>query len=257
MFASSSKALLYSHKIDQLHKIFYKQTFLKDNIPTKIKFFRQLSYLILTIFINLHKLPITVTRHDMTLKEYSHNFMGYTVPAILVDLLTFEKDHAIDDYYSESFELIVDDKFGLKTWSNEVDFLNQLLPFAQADNNGSFYAFWLYKNQDLNTAPIVVFGSEGGYHVVANNLLTLLRLLSLDVEPMVDEDGVYYYKDEENYEPSLYSRKFKKWLREYYFLSPISTNFVAEQLVEEAQDLYQELFLVWMASFIKKTYSYN
>lgn len=183
--------------------------------------------------------------------------MGYPVPTILVDLLAFEADNAIDNYYSESFELIVDDKYSLKIFSKESTFLDQLFPFAQADNNGSFYAFWLRKGQDLNTAPIVVFGSDGGYHVVANNLLSLLRLLSLDVEPMVDEDGVYYYKDEENYEPSPYSRKFKKWLREYYFLSPISTNFVAEQLVEEAQDLYQELFLLWMAPFVKKTYSYN
>lgn len=193
----------------------------------------------------------------MTIKECSQNFMGYPVPTILVDLLAFEADNTIDNYYSESFELIVDDKYSLKIFSKESTFLDQLFPFAQADNNGSFYAFWLRKGQDLNTAPIVVFGSDGGYHVVANNLLSLLRLLSLDVEPMVDEDGVYYYKDEENYEPSPYSRKFKKWLREYYFLSPISTNFVAEQLVEEAQDLYQELFLLWMAPFVKKTYSYN
>lgn len=193
----------------------------------------------------------------MTIKECSQNFMGYPVPTILVDLLAFKADYAIDDYYSESFELIINDKYELRTLSKEPAFLNRLFPFAQADNNGSFYAFWLDKKQDLNTAPIVVFGSHGGYHVVANNLRSLLRLLSLDVEPMIDEDGVYYYKDEENYEPSLYSRKFKKWLREYCYLSPISTNFVAEQLVEEAQDLYQELFLWWMAPFLKKTYSYN
>lgn len=193
----------------------------------------------------------------MTIKECSQNFMGYPVPTILVDLLAFEADNAIDDYYSESFELIINDKYELRTLSKEPTFLNQLFPFAQADSNGSFYAFWLGKGQDLNTAPIVVFGSDGGHHVVANNLRSLLKLLSLDVEPMVDEDGVYYDKDEENYEPSLYSRKFKKWLREYYFLSPISTNFVAEQLVEEAQDLYQELFLLWMAPFLEKTYSYN
>ncbi|CAA6809858.1 MAG: Unknown protein [uncultured Aureispira sp.] len=193
----------------------------------------------------------------MTIKECSQNFMGYPIPTILVDLLAFEAKNAINVDYSESFELIVGDKYELKALSKEPTFLNQLFPFAQADNNGSFYAFWLTKGQDLNTAPIVVFGSEGGYHVVANNLLSLLRLLSLDVEPMVDEDGVYYYKDEENYEPSRHSRKFKKWLRADYFISTISTNLVAAQLVEEAQDLYQELFLLWMAPFVKKTYSYN
>lgn len=193
----------------------------------------------------------------MTIKECSQNFMGYPVPTILVDLLAFEADNAIENYYSESFELIVDDKYELRTLSQEPAFLDQLFPFAQADNNGSFYAIWLDKGQDLNTAPIVVFGNDGSYYVVAQNLLSLVRLLSLDVEPMVDDDGVYYYKDEENYEPSLHSRKFKKWLREYYFLSPISTNFAAAQLVEEAQDLYQELFLLWMAPFVKRTYSYN
>ncbi|BDS12882.1 hypothetical protein [Aureispira anguillae] len=193
----------------------------------------------------------------MTFKEYTQNSLGYATPTILVDLLTFENNNAIRDDYSESFALIIDDKYGLSTWSQEPDFLNQLIPFAQADHVGSFYAIWLNKNHDINNAPIVVFGSEGDYHVVTRNLLELLQLISLDVEPMVDDDGVYYYKDEENYEPSPNLRKYKKWLREYCHLSPISTNFAAERLVDNAQEYYQEIFLDWMAPFVEKKFSYN
>lgn len=194
----------------------------------------------------------------MTLKEYTQNFLGYVVPTILVDLLTFENDNAIRDFYSESFKLIIDDKYGLSRWSQEPNFLNNLIPFAQADGVGSFYAIWLKNDcEDINNAPIVVFGGEGGYHIVASNLLELLRLISLDVEPMIDYDGVYYYRDEENYEPSPNIRKYKKWLREYYRLSTISTNFAAEQVVDHAQESYQELFLDWITPFVQRKYSYN
>lgn len=192
----------------------------------------------------------------MTLKEYTQNSLGYAVPAILVDLLSFEHNNAIGDHYSESFELILDDKYGLSTLSPEPDFLDQLIPFAQADDSGSFYALWLHQQQDINYAPIVIFGSHGGIHIVSCNLLEFLQLISLDVEPMIDEDGVYYYKDEENYEPSPNLRKYKKWLRDYYHLSPISTNFAAEQLIDRAQECYQEAFLEWIHPFLPKEYSY-
>ncbi len=186
----------------------------------------------------------------MTLEEYIPNFVGYNIPSILVELLAFENDQINGVYYSEGFELIVDDKYGLSTWSDNPLFLNRLIPFAQADGTGSFYAIWVNEKKDLSTSPIVIFGSEGGYHIVACHLLELLQLLSLDVEPMVDLDGVYYYKDDANYEQSPGLRKFKKWLRLHYPVSPISNNFAAENIIDNAQKCYQEKFWKWTNLFI-------
>ena len=48
--------------------------------------------------------------------------MGFPIPTILVDLLAFQVDNAINDYYSESFELIIHDKYELKTLSKNLFF---------------------------------------------------------------------------------------------------------------------------------------
>lgn len=186
----------------------------------------------------------------MTINEYAQNFVGYNPPIALVELLLFEATEAKDDYYSEGFELMIDDKYTLKSWSKDLGFLNQLIPFAQADSTGSFYAIWVNKSKDLDYSPIVVFGSEGGCHIVAQNILELLKLLTMDTEPMVDTDGVYYYKDEENYEPSKYLRKFKQWLSLQYNIAPVTDNNTAEQLIEKAQDVFQDDFWEWASNFI-------
>lgn len=193
----------------------------------------------------------------MNLDEYAQNFVGYTIPNVLVDLLSFANHCPSDDYFSESFELLVDIEYGLETWSSAPEFLDRLIPFAIADGNGSFYAIWSQTNQDLNNAPIIVFGGDGSFHVVAANILDFLRLIALDVEPIVDSDGVYYCRDEENYEPSPCARKYRNWLRQHYYLSPISNNLAAEQIVEQAQESYQEAFWHWIRQYIRRRYSNN
>jgi len=193
----------------------------------------------------------------MTLKEYAPNFVGYDIPNILIELLAFENECSNNAYFSEGFELIFDDKSGLKTWSDNPTFLRQLIPFAQADAMGSFYAFWAINgNKNLAQAPIIVFGSEGSFYIVANRLLEFLQLLSLDVEPMVDNDGVYYAKDDANYEQSPNLRKYKKWLRLHYHLCSISNNFAAEEIVDQAQNSYQEAFWMWSSQFIPEKHVY-
>jgi hypothetical protein len=192
----------------------------------------------------------------MILKEYASNFVGYDIPIILVELLAFENECGNNAYFSEGFELIVDDKSGLTTWSDNPNFLRQLIPFAQADGTGSFYALWANGNKNLSQAPIIVFGSEGSFYIVANNLLEFLELISLDVEPIVDNDGVYYSKDDANYEQSPNLRKYKKWLRLHYHVSSISNNFAAEEIVDYAQNAYQEPFWIWTSQFIPETHMY-
>ncbi|MGH1335281.1 MAG: hypothetical protein ACRBFS_04070 [Aureispira sp.] len=194
----------------------------------------------------------------MTIKEYAKVFVGSPVPSVLIDLLMFEHVQGLEDNYSDGFSLITNSDFRWSVWSSAIGLSNDLIPFAQADSSGSIYALWCHGDcYDLNEAPIVVFGGEGHYHVVANNLLDFLLLLSFDVEPIVDDDGIYFYKDEENYEPSLHNRKYKKWLRKHFQLSPISSNFAAEALTERAQRRHQSTFLIWLKLFAQQKFSFN
>lgn len=194
----------------------------------------------------------------MTIKEYAKVFVGCPVPSVLIDLLMFEHVQGLEDNYSDGFSLITNSDFRWSVWSSAIGLSNDLIPFAQADSSGSIYALWCKGHtHDLNEAPIVVFDEENNYHVVANNLLELLQLLAFDVEPIVDDDGIYFYKDEENYEPSLHSRKYKKWLREHFQLSPISSNFEAEALIEQAQRYHQHSFCIWIQHFVQEKFIFN
>lgn len=194
----------------------------------------------------------------MTIKDYAKVFIGCPVPSVLIDLLTFEHVQGLEDNYSDGFSLITNSDFRWSVWSSTIGLSNDLIPFAQADNSGSIYALWCQGDcPNLNEAPIVVIDGEGNYHLVANNLLDLLRILSFDVEPIVDDDGIYFYKDEENYEPSPHNRKYKKWLREHFQLSPISSNFAAEALIEQAQRQHQSAFSTWIEHFVQEKFSFN
>ena len=130
--------------------------------------------------------------------ELTKEFGSYRVPDLLMKLAEFETDCS-SGYFSESFEFSFDpDKYGLKTYSENEVFLNSFVEFAQADAGGSTYAVWIQEGvTDLNSAPIVVFGSEGGVHVIAKDMSELLEILAYDAEPMVDWDEVFYYRDED------------------------------------------------------------
>lgn len=184
----------------------------------------------------------------MTLQEYTKIFAGNSAHAPLTELYSFAQVYPL---FSEGFDLITNTEYAWGLCGEDHRFAQHILPFAQADTQGSVYAFWLPAPTPLDQAPIVAFGREGGVHVVANHLAALLQLLSLDVEPLIDEDGIYYCKDEENYEPSPHIRAFKKWLRTHFKLSSISTNFEAEELVEAAQQTHHESFFDWIQPFLQ------
>lgn len=182
--------------------------------------------------------------------DFIKNFNGLTIPDELVKLLDFENNISKEKFYSAGFELIVDlEKYGLRTYSEDLQFLNSILTFAIADGTGSLYGFWIKDNShDLKKTPIVIFGSEGGYHIVARNIFELLQLLSYDVEPMVLWDRVFFYKDEHDFEPSDFARIFKKWLLDNFKINEIND---AEDIIRVAQSEYQEEFNTWMKTFAK------
>lgn len=188
---------------------------------------------------------------------YTNTFSCHGIPCVLQDLLTFELSLPDQEDYIEGFRLAICTQADLNYFCKSERFRTQLFPFAQADQTGSLYALWLQDNTCLAEAPVVVLGSDKHYYVVANNLLDFLRLLAIDTEPIIDEDGVYYHRDEDNYERSRHLGRYKKWLKSYYQLHAISNNHAAQRLVDQAQKAYQEIFENWLNMFILPAYSYN
>jgi hypothetical protein len=178
----------------------------------------------------------------------SNAFSPHPVPNSLLDLLTLQSN--VDGWLSEGFEFYVDeDKVGLKTYSEAPDFLNRFIEFAQADGTGSTYAIWLNESRDsIDECPVVVFGSEGGVHVVARNLAEWFQVLSYDVEPMVDHDSVYYYKDTADYSPSNGIDEYRGWLANRLGLNPIEN---ADSVVEVAKAHDQEALTNFIRRYVE------
>ena len=183
-----------------------------------------------------------------TKNELVEYFQGLTLPSNFLPLVSFDQEVAPDTYFSQGFEFLIDEeKFGLKTYSENTEFLNAIYEFASADGSGSSYGFWLKDgNLNLEFAPIVVFGSEGGFHIVARNFNELLQILTFDCEPMIDWDDVNYYRDPEDFEPSEKRAKYCDWLKDKCGFE-VTEN--ANTIVEVAQQEYQQLFKAWVSKF--------
>jgi hypothetical protein len=184
----------------------------------------------------------------MEINELTKVFGNITIPCILTELLNFNNTVSKDDWFSDGFEFSVDEEnYMFKTYSEEEEFLNSLIQFAQADGTGSTYAFWMKdKNKNLDNVPIVAFGGEGGYHIVAENIKDLFRVLTYDVEPTIDWDSIYYYRDEENHEPSKYIDQYRNWLLENHQINSTKN---ADKIVQKAQGKFQEEFKEWFAKY--------
>jgi len=185
-------------------------------------------------------------RPMVKLKDYKKNFQPHDVPDALSKLVEFDAKQ--DGYFASGFELAVDDKGGMKTWSDAPEFLGALFPIGQANGSGSTYAFWQTGDGDLASAPVIVFGDEGGVHVVAANLAELLRLLSYDTEPMIDHDEVTYYKDPDDHEPSDGAADYTSWLAKTFKLKPAGTKDVTT-IVKAATKAHGKAFATWMKKF--------
>jgi hypothetical protein len=185
-----------------------------------------------------------------TIQEFAKNFEPHPVPAELAKLLAFQEDVGKFGRYSDGFGLERDDKSGLKSWSEDPEFLSQLLPFARARGTGSFYAFWVEGKsdgtaKDTSSFPVVAFGDEGGAHVVAEDVRGLLRILCFDAEPMIDLGGVEFYKDESEHRASENHQKYVEWLAELG-LEPVQD---PATIVTAAQAKYQARFDAWFARY--------
>jgi hypothetical protein len=183
----------------------------------------------------------------MNISDFKDNLGVTNLPAELEKLIQFQNEQSDFECYSEGFGLMIDDKSGIKTWSEDEQFLERLFPFAQANGSGSIYAFWNDgSSEELSEFPIVVFGDEGGVHVIAENLSALMQLLTFDSEISVYHDEAYFYKDEEEYEESEGHEGYVSWLKENFNLDPITET---EKLIQLAQEKYKQTFDSWFKQY--------
>jgi hypothetical protein len=182
--------------------------------------------------------------------DYEEHFKPDKVPPEIVKLLKFDEPRP--GLYSFGFQMDCSDvdHVGLKTYSEDPEFLRCFREFAAADCTGSTYAIWRQHDKvSWSDSPIVAFGSEGGVHVVARNLVELFRILTLDTEPMIGWDGVTYYKDEDAEQASEGAADFAKWLEKTFNVKPVKGNAEAEKIVAGAQKPHQKAFQEWMKQY--------
>lgn len=180
----------------------------------------------------------------MSAAHLTKNFGKLAIPAELTKLVEFEEGLDEMDFYAQGFEIAHFKKDGLKTYSKRKPFLNSFVEFAQADGTGSVYALWLKASVGQ---PVVVFGSEGGYHIIAKDLQSLFHILTYDTESMVDWDGVSY--EGEGEEPSRHHDAFKAWVTETFGANDAAN---ADAIVTAAQEELGEEFGEWMAQYHDK-----
>lgn len=183
----------------------------------------------------------------MNIQSFKQNLGVSELPVELEKLIQFQEEQSDFECYSQGFGVLIDDKSGIKSWSEDETFLARLYPFAQANGSGSTYAFWdRDASGDLNGLPVVVFGDEGGVHVVASNLLKLMQMLLFDSEISVDFDEVYFYKDEDDYEESEDHQTYRNWLKKEFGLDPVEDQ---DTLIREAEERYKEDFDRWFQQY--------
>ncbi len=181
------------------------------------------------------------------IQEFKQNLALKEIPVELEKLIYFQNNISSFESYSQGFGVLMDDKSGLKSWSEDEHFLNRLLPFAQANGSGSFYAIWNDgTDKSLSQMPIVVFGDEGGVHIVAENILQLLHLLTFDAEISISFEEAYFYKDEDDYESSEGLEEYVTWMKGDYGFHQMEE---PDALVKVAQERYKTVFDQWFAQY--------
>jgi hypothetical protein len=125
------------------------------------------------------------------------NFKGRKIPEDLDRLLRLSADNNLRrlsyelEYAGIKFRFVEDSDEWLTHWLGyESQIINHVLGIA-TNGAGDLLAFWLYYDEwDLTDAPIVFFGHEGIFSVLANNFKELLPLLAScgNLHPYAIED---------------------------------------------------------------------
>lgn len=179
----------------------------------------------------------------MKTKEFISMFKGYNVPKELTSLFELQKSENVPSYYSNGLYLLEEESDILESFSTNEEFLQSFLPFAEANNSGSIYAFWIKDKsvKNLSECPIVVFGDEGGAYVVAANFNVLLQIAAYDVEAFVDAEEFFFsdkdiLEEDGEFDATEFNKEYIVWLRNEAKLKPLLTIDGVDEVVAAAED---------------------
>ena len=183
----------------------------------------------------------------LKLKEYKKNFHHHEVPVVISRLLEFQ--NSLTGPFSRGFELAIDDRSKLMPFSEKREFLDALCPLGKATAAGSIYALWTREHaKDVGDCPVLAFGDSGGVHVVAENALQLMRILTLDAEPMIDAESLIFMKDDGE-TPSPGAHEYAVWLEKTFHLKPVKNVAEVELLVRSAESYLEKPLQGWLKHF--------
>ncbi|MEC4115281.1 cell wall assembly protein [Myroides pelagicus] len=189
----------------------------------------------------------------MVKEEFTALFKGYKIPNILKNLLDFQTSDSIPSYYSNALYLLTEGDNLIEEVSDNPEFTNAFIPFAEADSAGSIYAFWINDttNVKVEDLPIVVFGGEEGIHLVAQNLNQLLQIAAYDVEPSIFEEELVFSDKElliedDEFVATEFNKEYLDWLRSEAKLKPIVNVEDIDAVIEGVNNEYGIEFLSFL-----------
>jgi hypothetical protein len=182
----------------------------------------------------------------ITQQDFQKNFVPYETPIELAALLDFQNLKA--EWYSGRFELVVTrDRKELSSYNEAAAFNNALLLIAQTSSSGRQIFFWICDAaKPLNEQPIVIFGDEGVYDVLFENVKDMLYYLTYNME--IYNAKELEYKDD-TYKENAKVEEYAAWLLKNYNLGVI-TDVKAAAMNVEATRKYGTLFSEWMKKFV-------
>jgi hypothetical protein len=126
--------------------------------------------------------------------------LGHRLPEPIVSICEFLETHGYP--ISGCFELSEIGMEDVKDWfPDKPEISSQFLPFGRGAC-GDVYALWLHGSEiQPDTAPVVMFGSEGELPVLASSALEFCRLLCLGYAEIGLDDPLSEPRDYAETEP--------------------------------------------------------
>ncbi|PUB27906.1 hypothetical protein C8K30_104358 [Promicromonospora sp. AC04] len=91
------------------------------------------------------------------------------------------EENVYPEAFSDGFELFEYGDVSSLGSDAPTEMRDGLIPFAQANHSGSFYALWRREDRaDLATVPVIFCGDEGDLYIAAGNMREFFRLLAVD-----------------------------------------------------------------------------
>lgn len=152
--------------------------------------------------------------------------LGHWLPEPIVAICQFLEAHGYP--ISGCFELSLIGMDDLRGWfRDQPQVSHQFLPFGRGAS-GDVYALWLHAPEVLpESAPVVMFGSEGELPVIASSAREFCRLLCLGYSEIGLDDPSSTPQDFDETEP------FRRFMLERYGFSLPET---AEPIMSAARD---------------------